>query len=898
MSSDKIIVKGAREHNLKNINFDFPKNQLVVFTGVSGSGKSSMAFDTLFAEGQRRYVESLSSYARQFLGNLKRPDVDLIEGLSPSIAINQKAISHNPRSTVGTTTEIYDYLRLLFARIGHPHCPNCGREVSSQTSKQIVNQILEQAKSYLQTHAQFRFMLLSPVIRNKKGDFHQLFKSLRSQGYRTVRVDKKVLELNTNDFGLVRTNRHHIEALVDKISIDKKSLEFEKSLKDRLIDGVEQSLKLSNGLVIIAQINDAGFDLPKEPKDTIDYLFSENYACPYCNLSLPQIEPRLFSFNSPEGACPDCKGLGSKFQVDRAKVPEWKARFLEAKYFSTESEGVRQDIQEVMIKETCQTCHGSRLNPDALSVTILGKNIYEITKLSVFKLHTWFLSLEQELKNDKETEVVKPIRKELISRVEFLLAVGLDYMTTDREAGTLSSGESQRIRLASQIGTGLTGVLYILDEPTIGLHPRDNDRLIQTLYKLKNLGNTLVVVEHDEDVIKSADYLVDFGLHAGKNGGEIIAQGSLSQIKASKKSLTGKYLSGEIQVESVISQPKNERLDLLEIKDCHKWNLKHVDLKIPINKLVVVTGVSGSGKSTLVHDCLYEAVLHKLYGSISDKVDGIGEIKGEKNFTDILLVDQSPVGKTSRSNPATYTKVFDEIRALMAQTIESQIRGYSQSRFSFNVKGGRCEVCQGQGQIKIEMQFLPDVYVTCDECKGARFKEETLEVEYKGKNIDQILKMTIDEAIDFFGNLKGIAPKLETLKRVGLGYLELGQPSNTLSGGESQRLKISRELVKRGRGNTLYILDEPTTGLHFHDVSRLVKVIRELVDKGNTVVVIEHNLDVIKNADWIIDMGPEGGDNGGDIVFEGTIPEIINCKKSYTGQYLKNSLHGKTYSSG
>lgn len=894
MSLDKIIVKGAREHNLKDINFEFPKNQMVVFTGVSGSGKSSMAFDTLFAEGQRRYVESLSSYARQFLGNMKRPDVDLIEGLSPSIAINQKAISHNPRSTVGTTTEIYDYLRLLFARIGHPHCPNCGREVASQTSKQIVTQILEHAKEHLASHPQFRFMLLSPVIRNKKGDFHQLFKSLRTQGYKTVRVDKNILELNTPDFGLVRTNKHNIEALVDKVSINKESMGFEKQLKERLTDSVEQALKLSNGLVIMSRINDKSFDLPSAPKDTTDFLFSENYACPYCNLSLPEIEPRLFSFNSPEGACPECKGLGSKFQVDREKVPEWKARFLEAKYFSTESEGVRQDIQEIMIKETCSTCHGSRLNPDALSVTVLTKNIYQVSQLSVSHLHEWFLSLEKELKSNKETEVVKPIQKELLSRVEFLLAVGLDYMTTDREAGSLSSGESQRIRLASQIGTGLTGVLYILDEPTIGLHPRDNDRLIHTLTKLKNLGNTLVVVEHDEDVIKSADFVVDFGLYAGKNGGEIIASGNLQQIMASKKSLTGKYLSGELQVDSPNYQPKHERLDYLQIKNCHKWNLKNVDLKIPINKLVVVTGVSGSGKSTLVHDCLYEAVLHKLYGSITDKVDGVGEISGEKNFTDILLVDQSPVGKTSRSNPATYTKVFDEIRNLMSQTIEAQIRGYSQSRFSFNVKGGRCEVCQGQGQIKIEMQFLPDVYVTCDECKGTRFKEETLEVEYKGKSIDQILKMTIDEAVNFFGNLKGISHKLSTLQRVGLGYLELGQPSNTLSGGESQRLKISRELVKRGRGNTLYILDEPTTGLHFHDVNRLLKVIRELVDKGNTVVVIEHNLDVIKNADWIIDMGPEGGEKGGEVVFEGTIDQIIKCTQSYTGQYLRKSQHVKT----
>ncbi len=888
MATDKIVVKGAREHNLKNVNFEFPKDKLVVFTGVSGSGKSSMAFDTLFAEGQRRYVESLSSYARQFLGNMKRPEVDLIEGLSPSIAINQKAISHNPRSTVGTVTEIYDYLRLLFARIGHPHCPNCGREVSSQTSKQIVNQIIDLAKKDLGQISQYRIFLLSPVIQNRKGDFHQLFISLKSQGYKYARVDGKVINISS-DVGLVRTNKHTIEAITDRISISKDSLKNEQELRARLTDSVEQALRLSNGLVIASKIDDPGFALPEEPKQMEDHLFSENYACPVCNLSLPEIEPRLFSFNSPEGACPECKGLGSLFQVDRSKVPEWKARYLESKYFSTESEGVRSEIEELMIRQSCSSCQSSRLNPDALSVTVLQKNIYQVTQLSVQNLNNWLSSLDDELTSEKESEIVKPIRKELAARVDFLLAVGLDYMTLDREAGTLSSGEAQRIRLASQIGTGLTGVLYILDEPTIGLHPRDNDRLIATLQKLKNLGNTLVVVEHDEDVIKSADYLVDFGLYAGKHGGKIIAEGSLADIKKSKQSLTGQYLSGKLSVVHTVTQHASKSNDFLQIKDCHKFNLKHVDLRVPLNRLVVVTGVSGSGKSTLVHDCLYQGILNKIYGATKRQIDGIGEITGHEQLTDILLVDQSPIGRTSRSNPATYTKVFDEIRALIAQTIESQIRGYTQSRFSFNVKGGRCEACQGQGQIKIEMQFLPDIYVTCDECKGLRFKEETLEVDYKGKNIAQILDLTVDEAVTFFGNINSIRHRLETLQRVGLGYLTLGQSSNTLSGGESQRLKISRELVKRGRGTTLYVLDEPTTGLHFHDVDRLVKVLRELVDKGNSIVVIEHNLDVIKNADWIIDLGPEGGEKGGQIVAQGKIEDIIACPASHTGQYLKKN---------
>jgi len=895
---DKIIVKGARENNLKNVSFEFPKNKMVIFTGVSGSGKSSMAFDTLFAEGQRRYVESLSSYARQFLGSMKRPEVDLIDGLSPSIAINQKAISHNPRSTVGTVTEIYDYLRLLFARIGHPHCPECGREVSPQTSRQIVTQILNLASSHISGQNLYRFLVLSPIVRDKKGDFKGLIENLKKQGYKWIRVDHQIIDLYS-DFGLAKTNKHNIDVVVDRVSISKNNLKDTKQISDRLIDDVEQAMKLANGLVIIAQVYDSGFDFPESPKDFSDTLFSENFACPNCNISLPEIEPRLFSFNSPQGACSECKGLGSKFQVDRSKFPEWRAKMMESRYSSVSSDTIRDELEKFMIKTECLSCHGARLNQDALSIHILGQNIYQITQLPIEKLNTWLNTLDSVLNSDKEKEIVLPIKRELTARIEFLLAVGLDYLSLDREAGTLSSGESQRIRLASQIGTGLTGVLYILDEPTIGLHSRDNDRLITTLKKLKDLGNSLVVVEHDEDVIKSGDYIVDFGPYAGKNGGEIVAQGSLTDIKQSKNSLTGKYLSGKLKINSQekhlpsISQGRGLRGGFdskISIKGCRQWNLKNVNVDFPLNKLVCVTGVSGSGKSTLVHDTLYGGVRKAILGSYYGTIGKFDEITGTEHVSDVLLVDQSPIGRTPRSNPATYTKIFDDIRNLMAQTIEAQIRGFNASRFSFNVKNGRCPVCEGQGQIKIEMQFLPDLYVTCDECHGTRFKEETLEVEYKGKNIAQILKMTIDEAAEFFKNIPKLKRMLTTIQEVGLGYLELGQSSNTLSGGESQRLKISRELVKRGNGKMLYVLDEPTTGLHFYDVDKLITVLRQLVDNGNTVVVIEHNLDMIKNADWIIDMGPEGGEKGGELVVAGTIKDVINCPRSYTGQYLKKNL--------
>lgn len=885
---DKIIVKGARENNLKNVSFEFPKNKLVVFTGVSGSGKSSMAFDTLFAEGQRRYVESLSSYARQFLGNMKRPEVDLIDGLSPSIAINQKAISHNPRSTVGTVTEIYDYLRLLFARIGHPHCPNCGREVLPQSNKQIVNQIIDIAKNNIVGSSLYRFLVLAPIVRDKKGDFKALTQNLKKQGYKWARVDNQIIDLYS-DFGIAKTNKHNIDVVVDRVSINKENLKETKPTIDRLTDDIQQSMKLTNGLVIISVVNDITFENINLIKDFKDILYSENFACPECNISLPEIEPRLFSFNSPQGACPECKGLGLKYQIDRSKFPEWRAKMMESRYVTAGSDIVREELEKFMIKTECQSCHGARLNQEALSIHILNNNIYQVTKFPIEQLNQWLSELKSKLDSDKEKEILDPILKELASRMEFLLAVGLDYLSLDREAGTLSSGESQRIRLASQIGTGLTGVLYILDEPTIGLHSRDNDRLIATLQKLKNLGNSVVVVEHDEDVIKSADYIVDFGLLAGDNGGEIIAQGTLADIKQNKNSLTGKYLSGKLKISTTDSAtPKTNRF--ISIKGAKQWNLKHINVDFPLNKLICVTGVSGSGKSTLVHDTLYGGVRKKILGSYYGTIGEFDDITGTENITDVLLVDQSPIGRTPRSNPATYTKIFDDIRNLLSQTIESQIRGFGPSRFSFNIKDGRCPICEGQGQIKIEMQFLPDLYVTCDECHGSRFKDETLEVEYKGKNIAEILSMTIDEAANFFKNNVKLKRMLTTIQDVGLGYLRLGQSSNTLSGGESQRLKISRELVKLKQNKMLYILDEPTTGLHFYDTDRLIKVLRKLVDQGNTVVVIEHNLDVIKNADWIIDMGPEGGQKGGELVVAGTINDVMDCPRSYTGQYLKRNL--------
>lgn len=882
-----IIVKGAREHNLKNVSFKIPKNKLVLFTGVSGSGKSSMAFDTLFAEGQRRYVESLSSYARQFLGNMARPKVDLIEGLSPSVAINQKAVSKNPRSTVGTVTEIYDYLRLLYARIGHPHCPLCGHELSSQSDKQILSQVLSQVNADLVSNKQSRFLILSPMVKNKSGDFRGLFKSLRSEGYKFARIDGQIIDLY-QDFTVVKTNKHTIEAVIDRVSIDSRSYkQNSKSFEDRLLDDIGQALNLGDDFMLLSFIYDPSLMFPDNPTQTTDTLYSQKFACPNCNISLPPIEPSLFSFNSPQGACSNCKGLGFKYQFDTGKLPAWKAKILENKYFTTDSDLVRNSLEVYMSKAVCPKCHGSRLNEDSLSVTIGDKNIHQISQLSIVNLNQWINTLSNNLVGQKDKQILKPIKRELGSRLQFLLAVGLDYLSIDRMAGTLSSGESQRIRLASQIGTGLTGVLYVLDEPTIGLHPRDNHRLIATLKRLRDLGNSLIVVEHDEELIRQADHIIDFGPLAGKNGGQIVSQGNLDHIKNDPNSLTGKYLSKIKKIKIPVTKTAPFGRKKLTITGCSQWNLKNINISIPLNRFVCVTGVSGSGKSTLVHDTIYGAVKKRLEPAYKGDIGRFKKLEGCQYIDNLLLVDQSPVGRTSRSNPATYTKVFDDIRKLMASTTESQIRGFTSSHFSFNTKFGRCPICQGQGQIKVEMQFLPDIYVTCEECDGKRFKEEILEVGYKGKNIADILDLTIEEALVFFKNINSITRRLKTLEQVGLSYLKLGQSSKTLSGGESQRLKISRELVKKKRGSTLYILDEPTTGLHFYDIEKLITVLRKLVDNGNSVLIIEHNMEIISRADWIIDLGLEGGDQGGYIVAQGTVADIKKCTKSYTGQYLK-----------
>ncbi len=881
-----ITIKGAREHNLKNVSLTIPKNKLVLFTGVSGSGKSSMAFDTLFAEGQRRYVESLSSYARQFLGGLSRPQVDLIEGLSPAVAINQKAISHNPRSTVGTVTEIYDYLRLLFARIGHPHCPVCGHELSVQSDRQILNQLLEKIEIDLASTHTSRFLIMAPMVKNKSGDFRGITKSLRTDGYQYIRIDGQIIDLYS-DFTIAKTNKHDIDAVIDRVSIDQKTYKNNKdSITSRLLDDINQALNLGDQFLTVSFIYDQSLMFPTNPIDFKDTLYSQKFACPNCNISLPPIEPSLFSFNSPYGACPKCKGLGFEYQIDRSKIPDWKAKILENRYFTTESEFVRQELEGYMSKSACPKCLGSRLGDDALSVTIGDKNIYQISQQSIINLKTWIDKLALNLDVSKEGQILKPIKKELSSRLQFLLAVGLDYLSIDRASGSLSSGESQRIRLASQIGTGLTGVLYVLDEPTIGLHPRDNQRLVETLKTLRDIGNSLVVVEHDESLIRQSDYIVDFGPLAGKKGGQVISQGSLDQVLKDPNSITGKFLNHKNSNINTPIKEVNKNSQFLDINGCNQWNLKNIDVHLPLNRLVCVTGVSGSGKSTLVHDTIYGAIKKQLEPNFKGDIGSYESISGHKLIHNLLLVDQGPIGRTPRSNPATYTKVFDYIRKLMASTTEAQIRGFNPGHFSFNTKGGRCPVCQGQGQIKVEMQFLADVYITCEECHGKRFKEEVLEVDYKGKNIADILSLTIEEALEFFKNIRNITTHLKTLEDVGLSYLELGQASNTLSGGESQRLKISRELVKKSEGNTLYILDEPTTGLHFYDIEKLIKVLRQLVDKGNSVVVIEHNLEVVKSSDWIIDLGPEGGDKGGFIVAQGTIKDIMANSKSYTGKYL------------
>ncbi|MBM3205346.1 excinuclease ABC subunit A, partial [Candidatus Shapirobacteria bacterium] len=865
-----IKIKGAREHNLKNINLEIPKGKLVVFSGVSGSGKSSLAMDTLYAEGQRRYVESLSSYARQFLGMLPRPDVDTIEGLSPSIAIDQHGLSHNPRSTVGTVTEIYDYLRVLYARVGHPHCPQCGREVARQTSEMITKQVKEIAFKELSRGRvrQLRLMILSPVVRDKRGEFGKLFVNLKGKGFEQVRIDGRIYDLS-EDLVLIKTNRHNIEVVVDKISLSKKQLD-QKEIIQRIKDDVEIALELADGLVTLSLVEDKAFEFPHKPEKMTDILFSSRFACPQCNLSLPEIEPRIFSFNSPFGACPECNGLGLKLKIDRAKVhSEWRANELERRYYYTTSDVVREEIEKLMIKETCPLCLGARLKKESLTVTIDQKSISEISSWGLEKLYEWSLVLRKALESEKEKEIAGPILKEITSRLSFLIAVGVAYLTLDRAAATLSVGEGQRIRLASQVGSGLTGVLYILDEPTVGLHARDTQKLIDTLKKLRDLGNTLVVVEHDEKVLEAADWIADFGPGAGKDGGRIVTTGTLAQLKKNKASLTGRYLSGREKVQIEV-QPNGKNNQILSLKGCSAHNLKNIDFKLPLGRLVCLTGVSGSGKSTLMADTLYPALKRAFNPDFKEKPGQYNSLSGQDYLNQVLFVDQSPIGRTSRSNPATYINVFGDIRKLFAQIREARLKGFSPTFFSFNTVGGRCEACEGQGQLRVSMQFLPDIWVQCEECHGQRFKAEVLEVEYNGKNIAEVLKMTVKEARAFFDAIPPVVRRLEVLERIGLDYLQLGQPSPTLSGGESQRLKLARELVKRSEGKTLYLLDEPTTGLHYDDLKKLLRVLRALVERGDTVLIIEHNLHLIRQADWIVDLGPEGGEQGGRIVTEGT----------------------------
>jgi len=878
---DKIVIKGARVHNLAGIDVKIPKNKLVILSGVSGSGKSSLAMDTLYAEGQRRYVESLSSYARQFLGMMKRPDVDVIEGLSPAIAIDQHGLSHNPRSTVGTATEIYDYLRVLYARIGHPHCPSCNREISRQTSVSITKQIIDTIKQAVGQNGIARFLVLSPVVRDKRGEFTQLFKNLRKKGFEEVRVDGGIISLN-EDIGLVKTNRHNIEVVIDRLNPNRKTFS-EKAYQQRILDDVEIALDSADGLMILSQVKDKSFDFPQKPKVMKDIAFSQRFSCPHCNLSLPEIEPRLFSFNSPQGACPECGGLGAKLKIDLSRVSPWRAESLERQYYNTSSDVIRQEIEKLMIKEVCPRCQGHRLKQESLAVTVEKRSIAQITSLSLEHLLDWVGQLPKKINSEKEKEIAKPLLKEIANRLSFLVAVGVDYLTLNRTASTLSVGEAQRIRLASQIGTGLTGVMYVLDEPTVGLHQRDTQRLIKTLKKLRDLGNTVIVVEHDQEVLNAADWIVDFGPGAGKKGGRIVAVGTPKKIKESKISLTGKYLSGRKKV-SLATTAQSKFKQELTIKGCQEHNLKNLDISFPLKQFVCITGVSGSGKSTLIHDTLYPAIKKSLDQYSSQKPGKFNSIHGIKLIDQVSLVDQAPIGRTSRSNPATYTGVFTDIRQLFTQTSEARLRGFTQSHFSFNVD------CRGQGTIKIEMQFLPNIWVKCEECQGKRFKEEVLEVGYKEKNITEVLGLTIGEALEFFAPLPKIVKKLEVLKKIGLDYLELGQPSPTLSGGESQRLKLARELAKPSRNHVVYLLDEPTTGLHFADVEKLLEVTRELVSKGNTVIVIEHNLDIIKNADWVIDLGPGGGEKGGCLVAQGKPAQIANNSNSWTGKYLKKIL--------
>lgn len=916
-----IEIKGARVHNLKNISLKIPRDKIVVITGVSGSGKSSLAFDTIYAEGQRRYVESLSAYARQFLGLLQKPDVDYIDGLSPAISIEQRKSSRNPRSTVATTTEIYDYLRLLFARVGTPYCPNCGIELKKSTIDEIVDDILE-------NHEGKRIMVLAPLVRGRKGEYKSLFEKILKKGYVRVRVDGSIYDVEQPP-ELERYKAHDIEILVDRIKVQKES-------RTRLTESVEQAMNEADGLVKILT------------EDGEEKIYSEKLMCPVCGFSLPEIEPRLFSFNSPYGACPACGGLGVKIEVSPEaliadpglsilegaikvwgepnpflkkellklaerfgvdlnapweKLPEdFKravlfgenagyiafepvAQYVWRRYKQTESDWMKNELEKFLVYKTCPVCGGARLRKEALSVKINGKNIYEVTKMNIKEAIEFFNSLEFE---GKKKIIARQIVKEIVRRLGFLRDIGLEYLTLNRATETLSAGEDQRVRLATQIGSGLVGVLYILDEPTIGLHPRDTRRLVNTLKKLRDQGNSVIVVEHDRETMENADWIIDLGPGAGDRGGRVVAEGTLSDILKHPRSLTGKYLRGErkIEIPKIRRKPDGR---YLVIKGARHNNLKNIDVSIPLGLFVCVTGVSGSGKSSLIEETLYHALIKRFYGA-KVQVGEHDEIEGVEFISKVINIDQSPIGRTPRSNPATYTSAFTAIRELFASLPEAKKRGYAPGRFSFNVKGGRCEACKGEGFIKVEMQFLPDIYVPCDVCKGKRFNRETLEVKYKGYSIADVLEMSVDDAYKLFKDIPAIERKLKLLKDVGLGYIKLGQPATTLSGGEAQRIKLARELSRVARGNTLYILDEPTTGLHFEDVRKLIKVLKRLVDKGNTVLVIEHNLDVIKSADWIIDLGPEGGEKGGRIVVEGPPEKVAECKRSYTGRFLKEEL--------
>ena len=1005
MPLDQIAIKGARQHNLKNIDLTIPRDRLVVITGLSGSGKSSLAFDTIYAEGQRRYVESLSSYARQFLGQMDKPDVDYISGLSPAISIDQKGASHNPRSTVGTVTEIYDYLRLLYARVGRPHCPKCGRPIQQQTAEQIVDAVLELPPSS-------RIMLLAPLVSGRKGEYHQVFEDVRKAGFVRVRVDGTIHDVN-DEIKLDRYKMHTIEVVVDRLVVPdaddgrqttdddptsdgRSSVVGRRSSADtsRIADSVEQALKLGGGTMIVSVVGGE------------ERVYSEHFACAFCHVSLGEIAPRSFSFNSPHGACPDCTGLGHRLEIDpelvipnkalsiaqgaivpwgragvngnawyrgivdalarehgfstrqpvrelserdlnlvlygsgndrvsvrhenkrSGRVHEFRVRYegvvpnLERRYKETDSEYIRTDIERYMATRPCPTCKGARLKPESLSVTVIGRPINEVTHFSIATALHFFTALEErrpfveprqvrlrsarsngsngkvaqrrwpdELKlvlTDREYAIGRQILKEIRARLGFLVDVGLDYLTLDRAAGSLSGGEAQRIRLATQIGSGLMGVLYILDEPSIGLHQRDNARLIRTLKRLRDIGNTLIVVEHDEETIRSADHIIDMGPGAGEHGGHVVVAGDLAQIVACPDSLTGHYLSGAKSI-PVPSRRQQDTHKAIRIRGARENNLKGIDVTIPLGAFVCVTGVSGSGKSSLITEVLYKALAQSLHKA-RDRAGAHDGIEGLEQLDKVIDIDQSPIGRTPRSNPATYTGLFTPIRELFAQVPDARVRGYLPGRFSFNVKGGRCEACEGDGILKIEMQFLPDVYVTCEVCKGRRYNRETLEVRYKGKNICEVLNMTVAEALSFFEAIPAIKAKLQTLFDVGLGYIRLGQPATTLSGGEAQRVKLAAELSRRATGRTIYMLDEPTTGLHFEDTGKLLNVLTRLADAGNTVVVIEHNLDVIKTADWLIDLGPEGGDAGGEVVGVGTPEQLAENPRSYTGQFLRNVL--------